>query len=170
MSSTDAEKRARFHALKAELHDLGAEDRAARKESRRLYRKATKAARAERPMSNQRTPRVREPLYLAWLRRLPCIAGMIEGGCEGPMEAAHLRFSDIARGRVNPGMQAKPDDRWCTALCAGHHRSDQHKRRERDFWDRLGVDAGALAIALHDAFLAGHDGVQCLRRIVGDRS
>jgi hypothetical protein len=128
MSSTDAEKRARFHALKAELHDLGAEDRAARKESRRLYRKATKAARAERPMSNQRTPRVREPLYLAFLRRKPCLA------CgKTPSDAAHIRFVPGGSGWRHVGMMEKPDDFRAVPLCRKDH-TIQHSMSEEKYW------------------------------------
>lgn len=103
--------------------------------------------------------RERDPGFLAYLRRLPCAACLIEGGNCGPTEAAHLRFSDASRQRVNPGLSVKPSDRYATPLGAGHHRGDQHMRRERDFWQRLGVEPGALAADLYAAYLAGADGL-----------
>jgi hypothetical protein len=110
--------------------------------------------------------RERDPGYLAYLRRLPCVACMAEGGviwC-GPTEAAHLRFSDASQGRINPGLSVKPSDRFATPLGSGHHRSDQHMRREKDFWDRLGIEPGALAADLYAAYLAGADGRPVLQR------
>lgn len=97
--------------------------------------------------------------YLAWLRRLPCVACAVKGGYCGPTQAAHLRFSDAARGRINPGMGNKPSDRYATPLGAGHHLNDQHGREERAFWADLGIDPGQLADDLYAAFGGGADGV-----------
>ena len=108
--------------------------------------------------------RVRDPGFLAFVRRLPCIAGLVEGGCEGPIEAAHIRYSDAALGRVNPGLQAKPSDRWSTPLCRHHHQHDQHARAERVFWERLGIDPGILSMALYAAYLGDGDGLEILKR------
>ena len=99
--------------------------------------------------------RVKEPGFLAFLRRLPCVACLIEGGGCGPTEAAHIRFSDARQGRVNPGMQRKSDDRWATPLGRGHHQHDQHAGSERAFWERLGIDPGELSAALYDAWQSG---------------
>lgn len=107
--------------------------------------------------------RVRDAGFLAFLRRLPCVACRAEGLPSGaPIEAAHIRYSDAKLGRVNPGMQAKPSDCWATPLCRHHHQHDQHTRAERAFWERLGVEPGALSMALHAAYLAGADGVAVL--------
>jgi hypothetical protein len=103
--------------------------------------------------------RVRDPGFLAYLRRLSCVACWAEGIPSGaPIEAAHIRFSDAKLGRVNPGMQCKPSDRWATPLCRYHHQHDQHKRQERAFWADLGVEPGGLSMALYAAYLAGADG------------
>jgi len=128
------------------------------------------AARASRKAERRTRPgRQRDPGFLAFLRRLPCVAGMVEAGCSGPIEAAHIRFSDARAGRINPGMQAKPDDRWATPLCRHHHQHDQHAGSERAFWERLGVDPGALSTELFHAYLAGRDGRAVLRDYVGAR-
>lgn len=118
-------------------------------------RKAAKAARAEKVVpvaKGQRQPRVRERGYLAFVRRLPCVAGLVEGACHchGPIHAAHVRFS-IGRV-VNPGMGSKPDDRYALPLCSRHHLHDQHRGSERAFYERLGVSPHALCDALHAAY------------------
>lgn len=87
--------------------------------------------------------RVRNTAYLAWLRRQPCRIGI---GCEGRIEAAHVRYGDAKVGRLNPGLQKKPDDRWAVSLCAGHHR-EQHSMNERSWWASKGLDGTAVAQA-----------------------
>ena len=92
--------------------------------------------------------------FLAYIRRQPCEARHL-GDCDGPIEAAHVRYSDAAAGSVNPGMQRKNHDRHANPLCRHHHRSDQHKRRERDFWASLGKDAYATAAAHFASYRGG---------------
>lgn len=129
--------------------------------TRKRRQTAARASRkAERP---HRRGRERDPGFLAFLRRLPCVAGMVEAGCSGPIEAAHIRFSDARAGRINPGMQAKPDDRWATPLCRHHHQHDQHAGAERAFWERLEIEPGALSTALFEAYQADRDGLAVLR-------
>lgn len=95
--------------------------------------------------------RVIDKPYRAWIRRQPCAVGPV--GCEGPMEAAHLRFSDFAAGRVNPGLQRKSDDdKWLVPLCRHHHQGDQHKRNERAFWTAHGIEPNALATQLRATY------------------
>lgn len=92
--------------------------------------------------------------FLAYVRRQPCAARHL-GNCDGPIEAAHIRYSDAAAGSVNPGMQRKNHDRHCNPLCRFHHQSDQHRRRERDFWASLGLDAYSHAADLFAAYQRG---------------
>jgi hypothetical protein len=132
--------------------------------ARRRFRQARRAA---APKIRNSSERERDPAFLAWLRRLPCVACMVEGGFCGATEAAHIRFSDARLGRVNPGLQRKPSDRWATPLGRGHHQRDQHAGAERAFWERLRVDPGELAIALHADFKAGGDGLAVLRAFAG---
>lgn len=99
--------------------------------------------------------RQRDPGFLAYLRRQPCEARHL-GDCEGPIEAAHVRFSDAGKGIVNPGMGRKNHDRNANPLCRHHHRHDQHRRSERAFWAALGKDAYETAAA-HYARFKGSD-------------
>lgn len=95
--------------------------------------------------------RERDTGFLAYLRRQPCEAAAL-GGCMGPIEAAHIRYSDAAAGAINPGMGRKNHDRHANPLCHGHHIHDQHKRAERLFWERVGKDAYATAAAHYAAY------------------
>lgn len=110
---------------------------------KRVRREASKAR--PKPARPDRG-RERDPGFLAYLRRQPCEAAHL-GGCEGPIEAAHVRYSDAAKGVMNPGMGRKNHDRHANPLCRFHHQHDQHKRRERDFWASLGKDAYETAAA-----------------------
>jgi hypothetical protein len=100
--------------------------------------------------------RKHDRLYLAWVRRLPCAASA-QGPCYGPVQAAHLRYSDAARGRVNPGLQQKPSDRLTTPLCASHH-AMQHGGAERLFWSLVGIDPAILCDQLVRAYEGDEDG------------
>jgi hypothetical protein len=119
----------------------------ARKQARRTREKAVQGA------PGQREPRDTDAAFLAYLRRQPCEAAGL-GGCSGPIEAAHIRYSEAGRGR-NPGLQRKNHDRHANPLCRFHHQHDQHKGAERAFWARLGKDAYATAERHYAAFLAG---------------
>jgi hypothetical protein len=91
----------------------------------------------------QRKPRVTDNAHLAFIRRLPCVA------CgASPCDAAHVRFGDAARGKINAGMQRKPDDSWTLPLDRRRHER-QHSGNERAFYEALGVDALALCEALY---------------------
>ena len=98
--------------------------------------------------------RERDTGFLAFLRRQPCEAASI-GGCSGPIQAAHIRYSDAAAGSVNPGMGRKNHDRHANPLCEAHHLHDQHRMAERAFWNRLGKDAYETAARHYAAYQAG---------------
>jgi hypothetical protein len=110
--------------------------------------------------------RFRDNTYLAWVRRLPCVAGLVQGGCSGPVEAAHLRFSDVNAGRINPGMGRKSGDDWTTPLCNGHHQHDQHLKNERAFWSGLDIDVNALCRALFAAYRSNQDGAAAVSTFI----
>lgn len=128
------------------------ERRKARKEAAREHVKAW----AKSTVAKPKDVRERNKPFLSFLRRQPCAAAHL-GGCSGPIEAAHVRYSSAKHGVRNPGMQARNHDRHCNPLCHHHHQSDQHKRRERDFWAEVGVDAYDNAASLYAAFLAGDE-------------
>lgn len=152
------------------MMNLTREERRKVAEAALIKARARKSAKESRPKkvqptaAGQRQPRERDNGFLAFLRRLPCVAGAVQGGCEGPVQAAHLRFSDASRGRFNAGMQAKPSDKWCTPLCAQHHLNGQHLSAEKLWWERLGVDPGDLAEALYAAFKADQPGEPIIRQ------
>lgn len=155
------ERKAQLEREIAEIMDPLNKEAAAR---RRAERRAM-VARVGKRASGQRQPRERDAGYLAFLRRLPCIAGVMGAtDCSGATQAAHLRFSDAARGRLNPGMASKSHDRHATPLCEHHHLRDQHVRQEQAFWNDLGIDPGDLSAALYAAYQAGEDGQAVLRR------
>lgn len=84
--------------------------------------------------------------FLSLVRLLPCLCCGLE-----PSEAAHVRFASAAFGKAS-GLQKKPADRWALPLCAGCHRLNrdaQHNGNEREFWDRLGIDALPTCVALY---------------------
>ena len=139
------------------------ERRKARKEAAREHVKAW----AKSSLRQTKAVRERDNLYLAWIRRLPCVAGLVTQQCSGIIHAAHLRYSDAKYGRVNSGMQSKPSDKWCLPLCEQHHLHDQHKRNEREFWSSLGIEPSELCLSLHAAFLAGQEGEPVIRQHVG---
>ena len=87
-------------------------------------------------------PRVKDDGHLRWLRGLPCV---ITG--KRPVEAAHIRYSDPARGKYETGKNERPSDRWALPIHADKHR-EQHSMNERLFWSRHGLDPITLALAL----------------------
>lgn len=101
-------------------------------------------------VEGQRERRETDPGFLAYLRRQPCEAARL-GGCSGPIEAAHIRYSDARHGH-NPGMQRKNHDRHANPLCRFHHQHDQHRRSERAFWTSVGKDAYETAAAHYAAY------------------
>jgi len=111
-------------------------------------RKAAKAARPKSPKASR--GRERNNAYLAWLRRQPCVARHM-GGCDGPVEACHIRTPDPSRGKPLTGMGVKPDDRWSVSMCRGHHVA-QHGMNERAFWSAIRRDPFTTAEGLFNTF------------------
>ena len=117
---------------------------------------ASQRSRPPRPTAKgQRQPRVRDHGYLAWLRRAPCLAGLIEGGCQGPVQACHLRMSIPAA--PTPG---SPTSR--TTHTPGRDASIITSRTstaasETAFFQRLGVDPFDLCRSLYAAFNEGEE-------------
>ena len=80
--------------------------------------------------------------HLKFIRSLPCLNCLDNTSTE----AAHLRRSDARIGFKNPGVGAKPDDRFVLPLCGKCHRL-QHQIGENSFWkDR---DPLLVALALY---------------------
>ncbi len=81
---------------------------------------------------------IRSPAHLAFVRSFECAVAH-NLGCEGPIQAAHLR-----KGTTGGALSKKPDDCWCVPLCLGHHAS-QHGLGERSFERKHNIDLRALA-------------------------
>lgn len=136
------------------------------KATKRKQNVKARAKRVKPTAEGQRQVRERDNGFLAYVRRLPCAVSHM-GGCSGAVEAAHLRFSNIAVGRTNPGMQRKSHDRFCTPLCNGHHQHDQHLTAEKLFWERANIDPDELAADLYAAYQSGEPGEPILQRHAG---
>jgi hypothetical protein len=89
---------------------------------------------------NQRQPREHNEKHLRFIRGLPCVV------CRNDIqtEAAHVRFSCADVGKINPGVGAKPHDKWTVPLCGEHHRM-QHAWNEPAFWRAAGKDPIRIA-------------------------
>lgn len=144
--------------------------------SRKQDKRATARARAEAPAPGQRDPRQLDEAFVAWLHDgIPCIAGLIEGGCAGPIEAAHQKLAIAGKGWAGTGLGPRAHDARCAPLCARHHRLAPNScdtGGQRKFWDRLGLGDGVadLCRALHAAFLAGQPGGPVVRGFVSKRA
>jgi hypothetical protein len=84
----------------------------------------------------QRQPPIREPAYLAWLRKRPCACGC---GKPPPSDAAHLRSGSIAYGKEYPGLGAKPSDMWAMPLNRSCHMRQHAYGDELGFWSAHGM-------------------------------
>jgi hypothetical protein len=84
----------------------------------------------------QRQPPIREPAYLAWLRKRPCACGC---GKPPPSDAAHLRSGSIAYGKEYPGLGAKPSDMWAMPLNRSCHMRQHNYGDELGFWAAHGT-------------------------------
>ncbi len=90
----------------------------------------------------QRQPRQRDEKHLAFIRQLPCL---VTG--RTPVEAAHVRYADVTRGKPHTGKGEKPDDRYAVPLHWETHR-EQHSMSERRFWEQRGIDPVKTALLL----------------------
>ncbi len=132
---------------------------------------------SSRPLA-QKLERRPDKAYLAWLRKLPCIACVIdprpaymtavEARFRPFIEAAHQKHTDLQ----GPSLGRRPADAASCPLCAWHHRlaPEACDPAQRRFWERLGVDIGAFCKALYDAFKVGAEGAAVVRRFAERRS
>ena len=110
----------------------------------------------------QRTPRIHDEKHLAFIRTLPCLVN----GNNIETQAAHIRYSDARAGKFNPGVGAKPDDKWTVPLSNDEHRR-QHAMGERRYWESVGIDPIEIArrlYAVSDDYEQGCKIVACARR------
>jgi hypothetical protein len=102
----------------------------------------------------------RDPDYLAFIRRQPCIC------CERPDQHTRPLFTRLRRYmNVNRllteaahvgmrGMGQKASDREAIPLCSEHHRTgpDSHHVLGRKFWSRWGLDRNELIANYQEAY------------------
>jgi ERF superfamily len=78
--------------------------------------------------------RVRDKSHLRFVAKQPCVI------CERqPCDAHHLRFAQPR------GIGLKVGDEFTVPLCRAHHREVHRATSERDWWQRLGIDAERTA-------------------------
>lgn len=167
MITLSKDKRDRIAAAKAEIAEILKPETQAQRKARRAAAKA-RAKAVDRTRPEQRQPRVKDNTYLAWIRRLPCVAcGSFER-----VQAAHIRAGYPTAGWRSTGMQEKPDDIRTAPLCVQCHLDGpkaQHKANERGWWADLGIDPPDLCRALRAAFEADQDGSVVVRRFTPSR-
>lgn len=113
-------------------------------------------------MLRQRQPREHNERFLRFVRSLPCVTC----GNDIQTEAAHVKISDLERGKRNVGVGEKASDRWTLPLCGRCHRR-QHGMNERKFWADEGIDPIALCerlFAVTGDYAAGLEVVANARR------
>lgn len=101
-------------------------------------------------MLRQREPRVRDRKYLALVARMPSV---ISG--RWPVQVAHLRYGDPAKGKPHTGMGEKPDDKWTLPLTPDEHMHgvrSQHANNEQEWWEGHGIDPIQVCIDLYEAY------------------
>lgn len=98
----------------------------------------------------ERSPPREFPTHRAWVRGFDCVCIGV-GGCEGSIEAAHLRLGVPAHESGAAGL--KPHDKWTWPGCSHHHRLS-HTLGEATFQARYGIDL--LKICAHLAATSPH--------------
>lgn len=132
-------------------------------------------------MIGERDPRQRDPAFLGYVAKLPCLACMVSGKVKWGVQVAHLRAASPEHDKRYTGKGEKPSDRWVLPLCQPHHTGDltrvpfsQHEMGELDFWARLGIaDPFQVCIDLYAAMQASRGstgvglGVAVISKIAG---
>ena len=99
----------------------------------------------------QRQPRIKEPKYLAWLRKQNCACGC---GKPPPSDAAHLRATSLLYGKEFTG-SGKPHDRWAMPLNRSCHMRQHAFGSEIEWWLAHGVlDPFGRAMRYYSAYQA----------------
>lgn len=91
----------------------------------------------------QRHPREKAAAHLEFIRSLP---SLVPGG--GPVEAAHIRYSDLRYFKDHTGLGEKPDDKFAVPLAMGAHQAQHAAGDERSWWANHGIDPVQIAVLL----------------------
>ncbi len=103
-----------------------------------------------------------DPDWLALIRTLPCI--ICRNDCE--TEACHIKMADSRFGKGIASQSKREDDWFVLPMCGRHHR-EQHAMPERQFYEKYGIDAPALALSM---YVRGRDYLavmEVMRKILG---
>ena len=92
--------------------------------------------------------RRKDPKYLDWLHKLPCV---VTGYTGDRIQAAHLRAASQEWNKRHTGMAEKSSDRWCLPLRDDIH-AEQHAMGEMEFWKDKGIDPHLLCAKIHMAY------------------
>ncbi|WP_454917353.1 hypothetical protein [Xanthobacter sediminis] len=90
--------------------------------------------------------------HLNLVRDLPCLITEALPTAARRNDAAHVRYSSALFGKVNPGVGAKPDDRWVVPLAPHVHqgnREAQHSNGEEYWWEERGINPLRVADQLY---------------------
>jgi hypothetical protein len=100
------------------------------------------------PLEKKR--RIRSPGHLAWVRQHRCC---VPGCMRLPIEAAHVRNSDLTPEHEKGGSAMKPGDNWTISLCGGwapeageSHAAEQTRIGEAAFERKYNINMGELAL------------------------
>lgn len=96
--------------------------------------------------TKQKRPREHNREHLKWIGTLHCCVC----GAPGP-DAAHIRSSSALYGKRETGGAEKASDKWTVPLCRKHHDEQHATGDEMKFWDFVGINPFALALALYAA-------------------
>ena len=107
----------------------------------------------------QRSPRIEEPDYLDWIRKLPCLVCLRPSDPYlGRTHPAHIRYNDARFGAFTGGGE-RPDDRFSLPLCVKHHVEQTDVGEGPQYWEGLGMTPHAMCLALrHIAYPSIEEG------------
>jgi hypothetical protein len=96
-----------------------------------------------------RPRRIIDERFLRLLRMCQCVACGSDVGCD----ASHIRYSDALRGKVNPGIGRKPDDRHALPQCRRCHEAQHAFGDEYTYWQQHRINPIDLSEAIYSAYL-----------------
>jgi hypothetical protein len=103
---------------------------------------ASRIAPSAAPQPQRKGKVEKQPDYLAFLHKLPCVSTGRTG-----VEAAHLSMANPDYGHYGRGKGTKAHDRWALPLCPEEHQR-QHGMSERSYWDQIEINPHPLALTL----------------------
>lgn len=176
MIRLDADQRRQRQEHQRALREIDAPIKAARREEAKARERARepREPKVQHERSKPKGGRERDPAFMSWQHDsgLVCVACEIEGrptpamlkGERNPIEVAHQRVNGWKKG-------VRGNDADSCPLCRWHHQlaPSACDKGQRQFWDRLGIDAADYCAALYAAFRGGSDGRRVQLRFIPRR-